>query len=205
MEQTEKAYQTRQTILDESFKLFYENGFKATSVDTIMKATSLSKGAFYHHFKNKQEIGVSVISERLQQRVYQGMIAPLYASGNVIEILENTFIKRLKSFSLYEKQHGCPVNNLINEVGDYEVAYQSALKRIIEEWKAAITQLIDRGKQEGTIQSSVSSKAVAVYLISTFEGIRGIRKLYDTDHILDEYIEALLHYIHQLKTDLHTK
>ncbi|WP_281846896.1 TetR/AcrR family transcriptional regulator [Olleya namhaensis] len=199
MLQNEKSELTKQIILDKSFTLFYENGFKTTSVDKIMKATKLTKGAFYHHYKNKKELGLAVISLKVQQRVYNGMITPLYQSGNALQILETTFLDRLKSFPVYDKQHGCPMNNFINEVGDLEVAYQLALRRIIEDWKAALITLIDRGQKENTISKTLSSKAIAVYLISAFEGIRGIRKLYDTDDILDQYIDGLSLYLKQIK------
>ncbi len=199
MLQNEKSELTKQIILDKSFTLFYENGFKTTSVDKIMKATKLTKGAFYHHYKNKKELGLAVISLKVQQRVYKGMITPLYQSGNALQILETTFLDRLKSFPVYDKQHGCPMNNFINEVGDLEVAYQLALRRIIEDWKAALITLIERGQKENTISKTLSSKAIAVYLISAFEGIRGIRKLYDTDDILDQYIDGLSLYLKQIK------
>ncbi len=199
MQQELKSELTRQNILNESFKLFYENGFKTTSVDKIMKATKLTKGAFYHHYKNKKELGLAVISLKLEKRVCEGMILPLYKTGNALEILEDTFVERLKSFPVYDKQHGCPMNNFINEIGDLEIAYQMALRSIIEEWKTALINLIDRGKTEKTINESISSTAVAVYLISAFEGIRGIRKLYDNDAILDEYIVGLSLYLKQIK------
>lgn len=200
MLQNEKSELTKQIILDESFKLFYENGFKTTSVDKIMKATNLTKGAFYHHYKNKKELGLAVISLKVQKRVYKGMIDPLFQSGNAIQILETTFLERLKSFPVYEKQHGCPMNNFINEVGDLEVAYQLVLRRIIDDWKKALIQLIERGQYENTIKKNISSNAIAVYLISAFEGIRGIRKLYNNDDILEEYITGLSLYINQIKT-----
>ena len=199
MQQELKSELTKQNILNESFKLFYENGFKTTSVDKIMKATKLTKGAFYHHYKNKKELGLAVISLKLQKRVHDGMIAPLYKPGNTLEILETTFLERLKSFPVYDKQHGCPMNNFINEIGDLEIAYQMALRSIIEEWKTALINLIDRGKTEETINESISSTAVAVYLISAFEGIRGIRKLYDNDAILDEYVVGLSLYLKQIR------
>lgn len=199
MEQKQKSAFTKELILNKSFKLFFENGFKSTSVDKIMKATNLTKGAFYHHYKSKKELGLAVISLKLQKRVYEGMVTPLYSSGNPLEILETTFLDRLKSFSAYEKQHGCPMNNLINEIADHETAYQIALRRIIEEWKSALIYLIDRGKKENLISEDVSSKAVAVYLISAFEGIRGIRKLYDNDLIFDEYISGLSLYLEQIR------
>ncbi|MBF8149302.1 TetR/AcrR family transcriptional regulator [Winogradskyella sp. F6397] len=199
MEQKQKSEFTKQLILNESFKLFYKNGFKTTSVDKIMKTTNLTKGAFYHHYKSKKELGLEVISSKIQQRVYQGMITPLYQDGNALAILKVTFSERLKSFSQYDKQHGCPMNNFINEIADEEEAYQLALKRIVEEWKAALVYLLERGKKEHVINKTISSNAVAVYLISSFEGIRGIRKLYNDDSVLDDYILGLSLYLNQLK------
>lgn len=199
MKQDLKSEITKKIIIDEAFKLFYENGFKSTSIDKIMKASALTKGAFYHHYKSKKELGLEVISLKLQKRVHQGMILPLQDNGDALKILELTFLNRIKSFPLYDKQHGCPMNNFINEIGDYEVAYQTALKKIIEKWKAELVTLIERGQRENSINKNISSHAVAVYLISAFEGIRGIRKLYQDDLILDEYLNGLSLYLNQLK------
>lgn len=199
MQQELKSENTKRLIVDKAFKLFYENGFKTTSIDKIMNEASLSKGAFYHHYKNKQELGLEVIRCRVRNRVVEGMILPLQKPGNAFEILENVFITRLKGFPFYAKQHGCPMNNLINEIGDSESAYQDALKNIVEQWKTALIGLLERGKSENTIRKTVASEAVAVYLISAFEGIRGIRKVYDDDAILDAFLAALSQYLQQLK------
>ncbi|MBU2997145.1 TetR/AcrR family transcriptional regulator [Cellulophaga baltica] len=199
MDQRIKSEHTRHLIIEKSFLLFYENGFKTTSVDTIMKATKLTKGAFYHHFKNKSEIGHAVIAQKVQKRIHDSMIKPLYENKNAIELLKTTFSNRLKSFSSFEKEHGCPANNLINEIGDTEEGYQLALKEIINDWKKALILLIEKGKKENEIKKNINSEATAIYLISSFEGVRGIRKLYKDDTILDTYITGLTHYIEQLK------
>ena len=200
MNQQQKSAQTQQLILDTAFQLFYKNGFKATSVGRVMKATQLTKGAFYHHFKNKQELGVAVITQRLQQRVYNSMIAPLYTEeGDTVEMLQTIFTQRIQSFSTEEKQAGCPANNFINEIGDTEIAYPRALRRIIEEWKVALMAVLERGKNRQQINLEINSEAVAVYLISAFEGVRGIRKLYHDDLILENYLEAVNRYIQQLR------
>ena len=199
MKQEFKSEVTKQLIIDKAFSLFHENGFKTTSIDKIMKETTLSKGAFYHHYKSKKELGLEVISLKVQKRVVNGMILPLKESGDAYLILEEVFVNRLKDFSIYDKQHGCPMNNLINEIGNNEIAYQKVLKNIIELWKNALIQLIERGKLENSIKNDISSVAVAVYLISSFEGIRGIRKLYDNDSILEEYLSGLSFYLKQIK------
>lgn len=190
---------TKKHIVHKAFKLFYENGFKSTSINDVMKATKMTKGAFYHHYKSKHQLGLEVIELKLQKRVYDGMIVPLQKSGKAIEILENTFLNRIKSFPLYDKQNGCPMNNFINEIGNYEVSYQLALKNIIEKWKSALVTLIEKGKTQGNIKNEIPSEAIAIYLISAFEGIRGIRKLYSDDETLNQYITGLSLYFDQLK------
>lgn len=199
MLQKQKSEFTKQIILNQSFTLFHKNGFKTTSVDKIMEATKLTKGAFYHHYKSKKDLGLAIISLKLNKRIYDGMISPLLIPGNVPDILTATFVNRIRSFPANDKQHGCPLNNLINEIADYESSYQLALQKLIEEWKSALITLIERGKEENTIRKDVASSTVATYLISAFEGIRGIRKLYDNDAILDEYVAGLSFYINQLK------
>ncbi|MBT4416338.1 MAG: TetR/AcrR family transcriptional regulator, partial [Flavobacteriaceae bacterium] len=52
MKQSLKSKATQNLIINKSFEMFYSNGFKSTNIPDIMRETSLSKGAFYHHFKN---------------------------------------------------------------------------------------------------------------------------------------------------------
>ncbi|AZQ64056.1 TetR/AcrR family transcriptional regulator [Flammeovirga pectinis] len=199
MEQKLKSEITKQLILDTAFKLFYRDGFNLISINQIMKETALTKGAFYHHFKNKQEIGEAVITQIVQQRIVNNMINPLSEEGDFIENLKSIFTLRIKNFTTYEKEKGCPTNNLINEISGSEEVYRNALKTIIDEWRLVLAKTLDVEKDKGTIKQDVNTHAVAVFLISSFEGVRGLRKLYRDDIIFDNYLFAVNHYIEQLK------
>lgn len=49
--------ETVQKILDASLKLFLEKGYEETTVlDIIKEMGGLTRGAFYHHFKSKEEV-----------------------------------------------------------------------------------------------------------------------------------------------------
>ncbi|MEJ7721594.1 MAG: TetR/AcrR family transcriptional regulator [Ilumatobacteraceae bacterium] len=47
---------TRERILDAAERLVIENGFSATSVDSVIDESSSSKGAFFHHFATKEKL-----------------------------------------------------------------------------------------------------------------------------------------------------
>ena len=53
--------QTVQLILDIASKLFFQQGYEKTTLQDIIDATGLSKGAIYHHFASKEAILIAVV------------------------------------------------------------------------------------------------------------------------------------------------
>ncbi len=58
---------TREKILDAAQALILNNGFAGTSIDMVLEKTSLTKGAFFYHFKSKTDLAHALI-ERYAQR-----------------------------------------------------------------------------------------------------------------------------------------
>jgi len=195
-----KSKETQDLIIHTSFELFYEKGYNATSIPDIMKKTSLSKGAFYHHFKNKHEIGKRVIEVILRKRIKEGFINPLNEThnGTVPDLLLEVFTKRIKNYSEREKALGCPANNLVGEIGYTEQDFRVILKTLFEEWREALIKIIETGKSKSEIKKDVNSSSVAISLICAFEGVRSLRKVYDDDIIFNEFLESMGNFIKNL-------
>ena len=77
----------RDEILESAMKLFFENGYEATSVRMIMNAVGGEIGMFYHYFKSKDEL-----FDRVTERFFDGfgaafeaMIAQCETAGDVVE------------------------------------------------------------------------------------------------------------------------
>lgn len=51
--------QTRDNLMEAAFVLVRQKGLSATSVDEICAAAGVSKGAFFHHFKSKDELAAA--------------------------------------------------------------------------------------------------------------------------------------------------
>lgn len=197
MKQQEKSETTRQLLIDTAYNLFYTNGLQKTSIDTITSKVNLSRGAFYHHFKNKKDLILAVIKSKVHNRIYDAMIAPLYREGDPVLILCDTFSKRLDSFSRKEKELGCPLNKFITELGESK-QYNFVLMNTINEWKKAIEDILIKAKEEQRINSNINVSSTALFLISAYEGMRTIRKIDDNDNKFNECIESLLKYVRSL-------
>jgi len=61
-----RSEETRARILEASVKQFSVNGYNKASVDNICAQAGVSKGAFYHHFKTKQDVFLALLDGWLQ-------------------------------------------------------------------------------------------------------------------------------------------
>jgi AcrR family transcriptional regulator len=52
----EKGQQTRRAIIETATHLFAENGYAAVSIETVLAACQISRGALYHHFASKEAL-----------------------------------------------------------------------------------------------------------------------------------------------------
>src|SRR3954470_21676993 len=50
---------TRGKLLDAAMAVIRAQGFAASSVDDLCQAAGVTKGAFFHHFRSKEELGVA--------------------------------------------------------------------------------------------------------------------------------------------------
>lgn len=57
----QRSEETRLKIIASAIKLFSNRGFNAASVDDICHDAGISKGAFYHHFKSKQNLFLALL------------------------------------------------------------------------------------------------------------------------------------------------
>ncbi|QCP50347.1 TetR/AcrR family transcriptional regulator [Trinickia violacea] len=80
----EQKQRTRDRILDAAFEIFQEVGFRAATVDEIMKRAGAGRATFYLHFKDKMEIAAGigrrsgvVVAERFRR--LDSLVAPTRA------------------------------------------------------------------------------------------------------------------------------
>ena len=55
--------QTKNTLISIAKKHFTEYGFAHTSLEAIVKEANMTRGAVYHHFKNKKDLFLAVLEQ----------------------------------------------------------------------------------------------------------------------------------------------
>lgn len=194
-----KAEVTRLNILQKAFELIYENGYQTTSIDDILATTKVTKGAFYYHFKNKDEMGMAIINELLKPTLTSSFIEPLQNDENPIETIYNLIFHLLMQNDFLKVQHGCPVANFTQEMTPWNNDFSNALNEITNQWTKTMVDCIERGKKNGLISKDINSKQVTLFVMSGYWGIRNFGKLENDKNVYLPYLKELKYYLETLK------
>src|SRR5262245_5975869 len=67
----EKGEQVRRSLLDAAREVFVRDGFHRASLDSVADAAGLTKGAVYSRFTNKADLFLTLLDERITERIAQ--------------------------------------------------------------------------------------------------------------------------------------
>ncbi|MEL6837425.1 MAG: TetR/AcrR family transcriptional regulator [Bacteroidota bacterium] len=193
-----KAAQTRKHILEEAFNMVYQNGYQATSVDKIIEQTQVTKGAFYYHFKNKDEMGIAIIREVILPRLSQGLLEPMKYSDNPINGIYSAIEAKILNDEPYYVENGCPTNNLVQEMSAVNSKFYQTLRQVLDTWIQTIQQSLELGQQQGQVRTDIDARDVAEFIVSGYEGIKGIGKIYGKK-VYRSYLAQLQVYLRTLR------
>src|SRR6266849_4616031 len=87
---------TRRKILAAAFEEFYKSGFQGGSLNHIVEVAGTTKGALFHHFAGKQELGYAVVDEIIGPILKQRWLDPLAGTKDPIAELKRSFRRYVK-------------------------------------------------------------------------------------------------------------
>ncbi len=193
-----KAAATRLHILQKAFELIYVKGYQTTSVDDIIATTQLTKGAFYYHFKNKDEMGIAIINELLKPTLTDGITESVANGENPLTTIYNLLHHLLIENELLKVEYGCPVANFTQEMTPWHSDFAKALQEITHLWTQKLITLIEEGKKQNQIRHDVNARDVVLFILSGYWGIRNYGKLENSKDVYWSYLGELKHYLHSL-------
>lgn len=168
--------QTRREILSAAFDEFYGSGFHASSLDTILERTELTKGALFHQFASKLELGYAVVDEVIVPMTLARWITPLADFDDPLKGIIHLVERNVGDAPQAELDRGCPLGNLIQEMSNGDVEFRRRLRRCIEVWIDGVAEHVERGRRAGYVRRAVKARAVGEYVVVTLEGVFAVVK-----------------------------
>lgn len=157
----EHKARSRTAILDSAGRLFRSRGYEATSIDDVMAAAGLTRGAFYAHFASKEALFREVLSANY------GLIRMMRArEGRDRQALRREASRLLRDYlapaHLAEVGPGCTLAALSGDAAragsGARTAYAEVLANLIAEFERSLTG--QRVAERATLAAIVSVGAV---------------------------------------------
>ncbi|WP_456444579.1 TetR/AcrR family transcriptional regulator [Thiolapillus sp.] len=177
---TRNPQQTRERLLKTAFAEIHAHGFQGMRVDEVLRKSGLKKGAFYHHFNSKVDLGYAVLEEQIRpllESVWLRMLGeiedPVMDFPRMLDNLGQTVPPEMR-------EHGCPLNNLAQEMASQDEGFRKRIVSIFEDWIDGFAAVFEQGKTKGYIRKNIDSRVVARFMVAVLEGCIGVYKVEQT-------------------------
>ncbi len=188
---------TRGRLLRAAFRTVYRSGFQSASVDAILAATNVTKGALYYHFDSKEDLGHAIVDEIIAKITYDRWLVPLRRAKNPIDTL--IAIVRRTSVRPKDIKCGCPLINLAQEMSPLDEQFRKRLERIFNDWREGIATALRRGQSQGTVRRDLSPEGTAGFLIAMYEGYALLAKNAQDPKVWNVGIRNIVGWVNSLR------
>ena len=149
---------TVEKILEVSLALFNEKGYEKTTIQDIVNALGMSKGAIYHHFKSKDEI-----IEALSERCYHG--------DAQMELLRNasdkTGIEKLRAiiYRQIQNEEKKQIDTISINLWKNPKIFMSGMAENLSVNSQIVERILKEGMEDGSIRSQDPLCAAQVLML----------------------------------------
>ena len=187
-----KSAETRGKILMAAFDEIYHCGFQAASLSNILKKTTITKGALYHHFKNKMDLGYAVVDEVIFESIKAVWIDPLEDTDDPIPVLQQILLETGEMVSDADVRLGCPLHNLSQEMSAIDEGFRHRITHVYDEWFQALESAAIRGQKAGNVRQESDPKQLSVLFIATLQGCLAVAKTTQSIELLMDCGQGLV-------------
>jgi TetR/AcrR family transcriptional repressor of nem operon len=173
--QQPRALATRETILRQAARLFALKGYHDTKLEEILQASEVTTGAFFHHFRNKEDLGFAVLDRHMEKRrQLLDQIEAGLAKGDDPGPLARAF-RRLDAIAEMVRQRGqakggCIIGNLSTALSDTHEGFRQRLAECFEEMALEFKPHLDAAAKRHCPKRRVDTGELARYVVAVIEG-----------------------------------
>jgi AcrR family transcriptional regulator len=178
-----KGESTRQRIIEKSAPIFNQKGFAGCSMQDVMEATGLEKGGLYRHFSGKEELAAEVFRYTVA-RAEKLRYEKIDPGEDTLDQLRS-FVRRFVEVRS-DIPGGCAIFNTAIGEDDGNPVLRGLALEAVQEWKARLARIVERGIRKGEISKGTVPRRVANVLIATLEGALAISRLEGTKTPLED-------------------
>jgi TetR/AcrR family transcriptional repressor of nem operon len=182
-------------LLDAALSVIRSKGYAATTVDDLCASAGVTKGAFFHHFKSKEDLGVAAADYWSETTGGLFAQAPYNAHADPLERLLGyvDFRQALLQGSIPDIT--CLVGTMVQETYGSSPLIRDACERSISAHTAKIEADISAAIEMYGIVPPWTAASLALYTQAILQGAFILAKAKDDVQVADDCVDHLRRYI----------
>lgn len=167
-----QAKQKKETFIIESAdRLFSLSGYEATTMNDLAKATNLTKRTLYKYFVNKDDLFFAVILNGYQ-KLWREIACECEKGQTGLEKLE---LSGTAFYAFYIREPGLlylmgKIGRVRSQNTNIELPYQEQFYAYNKTMFAAINQIFEQGKTDGSLRNDIDAPQLMGSFIFTLTG-----------------------------------
>jgi TetR/AcrR family transcriptional repressor of nem operon len=170
---------TRRDIINVARRLFSEHGYHNSGISDIQHATGLTKGAFYHHFRSKEELALDVL-DTARADYAEHLIGPAMSLGTPAERITALLDGGVDLNARPEWCNCQMVATLCAELGASDERLRLAVAAMQTGMIEILRDQFEQARAAGELAPAVEPEAAAQLVVNVMTGSLLARKM-DTD------------------------
>ena len=171
---TPKAEATRERLLAATKQLVMSKGFAGMAIDDVLKATGLTKGAFFHHFRSKKDLADQLMRWYAEGdlRMFRTFLAQAEAAQDDPMAQLMKFLTDFESY-LCDPQNpprGCMYALYTYEDGHFDSDVKDFVAETLQTWTAMYIRKFQEVIDRYPPAKPVTAKRLAEMMVSVIEG-----------------------------------
>jgi len=171
---TSKAEATRERLLAAARTLVMSKGFAGTSIDDVLKATGLTKGAFFHHFKSKADLADQLVRWHAgsDMKMFRTFMAQAEAEHDdpIDQLIQ--FLKHFEAYlgDPHNPPRGCMYALYTYEDEHFETDVKGFVSETLQTWTAMFIRKFQEVLDRYPPARPATAKNLAEMFVSVIEG-----------------------------------
>lgn len=165
----DKTISIKEQILDKSIQLFLHKGYSATTIKDITDGVSITKGAFYWHFKSKDELLYTIVAHYETTFTDSIIRAVNNSQGNFLTKMKYAH-KWATDFAYQHRDLCVGFLTIAAEMVGSETDIANRIRTIYIKYRIFLRELLELGKRQGYIRDYLDLDLVANVINSIHNG-----------------------------------
>jgi TetR/AcrR family transcriptional repressor of nem operon len=198
MASTASPHSAKTRLLDAALSVIRTKGYSATTVEDICQAAGVTKGAFFHHFKTKEALGVAAAGH------FSSMADGLFSKAPYRSLTDP--VDRLLGYVDFRKailqgdlpQFTCLLGTMVQEAYEAHPHIREACDKYISEHAAMVEADIAEAMREYDIDVEWSAESLGLYTQAVIQGAFILAKAKHGPEVAASCLDHLRRYLEML-------